>query len=237
MKRLCLILPCLISLLALPAGATHVRFDAAGDPFERATVFRLDLDLPVWTVAGVTTGAAYGQRSYWALTNDGGNDRVETDFAPMVYGQIARGRWGFRAGHLHESNGRLNEASRAWNRAALRVTRELDSARVGLDVWYAHGLEDTNPDLRRTVGDGAVFAATRIDPRWSFALRVGFTVDPPDDGPITNVRAQVVAASPRWFYDEDDVRLLLELFWGRGESLLRNEEITRAVRFGLSITR
>lgn len=224
-------------LIALPAEAATLRFDAAGDPFERATVFRLDLDLPVRTVAGVTVGAAYGQRSFWTLKNNGGSDRVETDFAPLVYAQTSHGPWQFRAGHLHESNGRLNAASRAWNRAAVFVERAFDFGRVGLEAWYVYGLEDTNPDLRQTVGDGALTLATTVDALWSFELRTGFTVDPPDDGPITNLRARLLADPPRLFYDGDDVRLAFELFWGRGESLLRNEEITRAVRFGLTIAR
>lgn len=219
------------------ADAARVRFDAAGDPFERNAVFRVDLDLPVRTIGGASLGAGYGQRSFWTLENDGSNDRVETDFAPTVYARTERGRWRGQLGYVHESNGLLNSSSRAWNRIVGRLRRSLDAGVVELQAWYVVSREDTNPDLRRAVGDGSLVFATDHTAAWAGELKLGFTFDPPDEGPITNVRARLTTRPPRVLYDGDDLSLALELFWGRGESLFRYDEIVRAVRFGVTVFR
>lgn len=217
------------------ADAASLRFDAAGDPIERASVFRIDLDLPVLARDGWTLGAGYGQRSFWTIENTGGNDRVETDFAPSVFVRRTKGPWTARTGYVHESNGRLNDASRSWNRILFALRRQTSWGSAEVVAWAAFRVEDTNPDLRRHVGDGAFVLATSDDRAWQAQLRTGFTFDPGDRGVFPNVRAQVLLDLPVAVFPGTHVRALVEARYGRGESLLRHEEITRALRVGVSI--
>lgn len=224
-------------LLAIPAGAATVGFDAAADPFEPAAAFRVVLDLPVAAARGVTLGAGYDQRSFWTFENDGGNDRVETDFAPSVVLSRRHGTWTWAASYLHQSNGRLDAASRSWNRAVGRVTRHGDRWRASLALWAAFRVEDTNPDLRRTVGDGELVLAATGDGAWGGEAHLGFTFDPLDGTPLANATLRFTRRLPERVFPGGGVRALAEVRWGRGESLARNEEITRVLRVGLRVTR
>ena len=235
-RRVCW-LACAVLLVASRGEADVLRFDAAGDPFDRSAAFRLDLDLPVLSRDALVLGAGYAQRSFWTLDNDGGNDRVETDFAPGVFLRLRRGAWRIESAYVHQSNGRLDAASRSWNRAVGRVRRDFGTATFELALWAAFRVEDTNPDLRRTIGDGEVVWATDPERHWSGEVRLGFTFDPLDGSPITSAAARTTTALPTGLFPGAGVRGLLEIFWGRGESLARNEEIARALRIGLSLRR
>ena len=227
----------LLLVIAVPARAASLGFDAAGDPSDRSAKFRVDVDLPVVRVGATTLGAAYGQRSLWDVDNDDDPFRVETNFRPQVYLQTHRGAWRWRAAYVHESNGLEEGLSRGWNRAVLTAGRPVGSWRVSVSAWIGFRVEDTNADLRRTVGDGEIHLRGDEGSFLAPVLRARWSLDPLDTSRITSVRAAVHLPLPDRVVPDRRVRLLVEAFWGRGEMLQHHERITRALRLGVAMGR
>jgi phospholipase A1 len=227
----------LVLAIAVPAPAASLGFDAAGDPSDRSAKFRFAVDLPVVRLAATTLGAAYGQRSLWDVDNDDDPFRVETNFRPQVYLQTERAPWTWRVAYVHESNGLEEGLSRGWNRAVLTAGRPVGTWRFSVSAWIGFRVEDTNADLRRTVGDGEIHLRGDEESFLAPVLRARWSLDPLDASPITSLRAAVHLPLPDRVVPDRRVRLLVEVFWGRGEMLQHHERITRALRVGVAMVR
>ncbi|HKK70381.1 MAG TPA: phospholipase A [Candidatus Krumholzibacteria bacterium] len=226
-----------VLVFSVPARPASVSFDAAGDPADRSAKFRLHVDLPVLRVQHTTVGAVYGQRSFWDVDDDDDPFRVETNFRPEVYLQTSAASWRWRGSYVHESNGLEQGLSRGWNRVVLTVERRSGSWRVTAAAWIGFRVEDTNPDLRRTVGDGEIHLRGDEQSFLAPAFRARWSLDPVDDSPVTSIRAALRLPLPHRVVPDRRVRFLVEVFWGRGEMLHDDARITRALRLGVTLDR
>lgn len=220
-------------LLAPAARAETFWFDAAANPSNHTAKFRLAIDLPVLAGEDAAIGATYRQRSLWDVDNDDDPFRVESNFHPEVFVRHEVGPWRVQASFVHESNGLEGELSRGWNRWAATVGRSIEAGRLSVTAWAGFRVEDTNPDLRRTVGDGEVAFEGRGRGRVLPDARARFSLDPLDGSPLTSLRLAARVRGPEWLLPGGSGRLLFELFWGRGEMLQENARITRAARLGV----
>jgi phospholipase A1 len=189
---------------------------------------------------------AYTQTSLWDLESTS-KPFVDTSYKPHLLYAINRvdgGRWAdwlrldLQAGLLHESNGKSGADSRSLNMAYLEPTLwvgNMDGFRVSLAprAWTYLGSLDENPRLKDYRG----YVGLRTTLGWDKYLLLSTTGRLGDDGNRGSVQVDLSYPLMQVLYGNLSLYLYGQYFTGYGESLLRYDERSWAVRFGFAIFR
>jgi phospholipase A1/A2 len=189
---------------------------------------------------------AYTQTSLWDLTSTS-KPFVDTSYKPEVFYGIRRvdgGRWAnwlrldLQAGLQHQSNGKSGDDSRSLNVAYFEPTLILgneDDFHFSLAprVWTYLGSLDENPDIKDYYGNVAV----RSTMGWGRNLLLSATGRIGDDANRGSIQFDLSYPLMRFLYGNFGLYLYAQYFLGYGESLLRYNERTSAVRFGFGLFR
>lgn len=189
---------------------------------------------------------AYTQTSLWDLESTS-KPFVDTSYKPHLLYEwrgLDGGRWGnwlrldLQTGLLHESNGKSGPDSRSLNLAYVEPTLWIgdpDGFRVSLapKAWTYLGSLDENPRLKDYRG----YIGLRATLGWDQYLLLSATGRLGDDGNRGSV--QVDLSYPLMQFLDKNLSLYLysQYFTGYGESLLRYDERSWALRFGFAIYR
>jgi outer membrane phospholipase A len=189
---------------------------------------------------------AYTQMSLWDLTSTS-KPFVDTSYKPEVFYGIRRvdgGRWAnwlrldLQAGLQHHSNGKSGDDSRSLNAAYFEPTLFLgdeDEFHVSLAprVWAYLGSLDENPDIKDYYGNVGV----RSTVGWGRNLLLSATGRIGNDANRGSIQFDLSFPLMRFLYGNLGLYLYAQYFLGYGESLLRYNERTSAIRFGFSLFR
>ncbi|WP_029038092.1 phospholipase A [Salinimicrobium xinjiangense] len=127
----------------------------------------------------------------------------------------------------HESNGRDSIFSRSWNKLSLAFHADLaDRYNLSAEVWYPFLYKDDNPQLLEYRGIGEVMFSYVIKPdRWFFETRLQKGLNWDWKG---SIRTRILY-SP---FDIKRINLMLEWYYGYGESLITFEDQRNMLRLG-----
>lgn len=189
---------------------------------------------------------AYTQTSLWDLESTS-KPFVDTSYKPEAFYQMLRvdgGRWAgwfrldLQAGLQHESNGKSDADSRSLNVAYFEPTLwagDEDGFRLSLAarVWAYLGGLDENPNIKDYRG----YVGLRSTLGWGKGLLLSATGRLGDDGDHGSLEVDLSYPLMRVLYGNLGLYLYGQYFVGYGESLLRYDERSWAVRFGFAIFR
>jgi outer membrane phospholipase A len=189
---------------------------------------------------------AYTQTSLWDLEATS-KPFVDTSYKPEVLYRLDRidgGRWAdwlrldLQIGAGHESNGKSGADSRSLNIAYFEPTLWLgkpDDFRFSIAprVWTYLGSLDENP----TIKDYRGFVGLRSTLGWDQGLLLSATGRLGDDGNKGSLQLDLSYPLMQLLSRSLSLYLYGQYFTGHGESLLRYDERSWAVRFGFAIVR
>ncbi len=189
---------------------------------------------------------AYTQTSLWDLDSTS-KPFVDTSYKPEVFYVAQRvdgGRWADRlrldlqAGLQHESNGKAGADSRSLNLAYIEPTLRVGAAegfQVSLAprVWTYLGGLDENPDLDRYRGH----VGLRSTLGWAKGAQLAVTGRVGDDLDRGSLQLDLSYPLMGFRYGSVGLYLYAQYFLGYGESLLRYNERSSVVRFGIALFR
>ena len=187
----------------------------------------------------------YTQQSYWQLFN-GGISRPfrSTDHEPEVFYVYPTdaplpwgGRWRYSGvGLVHQSNGESNPLSRSWNRWYVMTGAEWRSGwQLHLKAWkrVAENAEnDDNPGIQDFVGRGEARLLWNVNDQHILGLTVRGT---PGRGRGSGRLEWLRTLGEGWNGCTSNLRLLVQLFSGYGDSLLDYNYKRTALSVGLSL--
>ena len=163
---------------------------------------------------------AYTQQSNWQTYNTHHSEHFrETDYMPELiltlpirYDLLGlTGRF-VNLGLLHQSNGRDNPESRAWNRVYAQLGFERGDFALLVRPWYRlkeNEKDDDNPDINRYMGYGDVTAIYKWG-RQDFSLL----------GRYNNATGKGAAQGTWSFPIQGNLKGYVKVFSGYGESLI-----------------
>lgn len=189
---------------------------------------------------------AYTQTSLWDLTSTS-KPFVDTSYKPEVFYALQRvdgGRWAhwlrldLQAGLQHQSNGKSGADSRSLNVVYFEPTLFVGNQdefyfSVAPRVWAYLGSLDENPDIKDYYGNVGV----RSTLGWGKGLLLSATGRIGDDANRGALQLDLSYPLMRFLYGNVALYLYAQYFMGYGESLLRYNERTSALRFGFALFR
>jgi phospholipase A1/A2 len=189
---------------------------------------------------------AYTQTSLWDLTSTS-KPFVDTSYKPEAFYTMERvdgGRWAdwlrldLQAGLQHQSNGKSGADSRSLNVAYFEPTLVVGNEdgfhfSVAPRVWAYLGSLDENPDIKDYYGNVGV----RSTVGWGRGLLLSATGRIGDDANRGSLQLDLSYPLMRFLYGNVGLYLYGQYFLGYGESLLRYNERTSALRFGFALFR
>jgi len=189
---------------------------------------------------------AYTQTSLWDLTSTS-KPFVDTSYKPEVFYAMQRvdgGHWAdwlrldLQAGLQHQSNGKSGADSRSLNVAYFEPTLVVGNQdefhfSVAPRVWAYLGSLDENPDIKDYYGNVGV----RSTLGWGKGLLLSAMGRIGDDANRGAVQLDLSYPLMRFLYGNVALYLYAQYFLGYGESLLRYNERTSALRFGFALFR
>jgi phospholipase A1 len=189
---------------------------------------------------------AYTQTSLWDLESTS-KPFVDTSYKPhvlYVMDRVDGGRWAdwlrldLQAGVQHESNGKSGVDSRSLNVAYVEPTLWVGNAdrfrfTFAPRAWIYLGSLDENPHIKDYRG----YVGLRSTLGWDKDFLLSATGRLGDDGNRGSLQLDVSYPLMRVLYGNLGLYLYGQYFTGYGESLLRYDERSWAVRFGFAIFR
>jgi outer membrane phospholipase A len=189
---------------------------------------------------------AYTQTSLWDLTSTS-KPFVDTSYKPEVFYVMRRvdgGHWAdwlrldLQAGLQHQSNGKSGADSRSLNVAYFEPTLVVgDENRFHFSlaprIWAYVGGLDENPDIKDYYGNVGV----RSTLGWGRGLLLSATGRLGDDANRGSIQLDLSYPLMRFLYGNVGLYLYAQYFLGYGESLLRYNERSSALRFGFALFR
>jgi phospholipase A1 len=118
---------------------------------------------------GFNTFIGYTHRAFWQIYNeDWSRPFRETNYKPEIFARYLFEKpstffglniIAYDFGLIHESNGQIQELSRSWNRAFLRLSAYSGDFLINISVWHRfeeNKKEDENPNIYRYKGYGDI---------------------------------------------------------------------------------
>jgi outer membrane phospholipase A len=189
---------------------------------------------------------AYTQTSLWDLTSTS-KPFVDTSYKPEVFYAmrgVDGGRWAdwlrldLQAGLQHQSNGKSGADSRSLNVVYFEPTLVVGNEdrfhfSLAPRVWAYLGGLDENPDIKDYYGNVGV----RSTLGWGRGLLLSATGRLGDDANRGALQLDLSYPLMRFLYGNVGLYLYAQYFLGYGESLLRYNERSSALRFGFALFR
>ena len=182
---------------------------------------------------------AYTNQSYWqAYDQENSGPFRETNHEPEVFVDVDQninlGEWHvplLRLGWVHQSNGRSSPLSRSWNRIYAQAFFEKDDWAVSFRPWVRVGgdsAERDNPDIDAFLGNFELGIYHQgSDSTTSVLFRNNLR---------SENRSGIELNWSRSLPSNNKIRLVLQYFYGYGESLIDYNVITNRIGIGLQLS-